>query len=182
MSKQVIEDTSKFLSYVLRHEPQAIGLELDSEGWGDIDALISGAAKNGRQLSRELIELVVEGNDKKRFALSADSRRIRAVQGHSNKAVQLQLEAKQPPAVLFHGTATRFMDSINEKGLIPGSRHHVHLSQEIDTARAVGQRYGKVVILQIDAQAMQAQGFTFYQAENGVWLTDQVPVGFIKAL
>ncbi|MDP9529428.1 RNA 2'-phosphotransferase [Pseudomonas protegens] len=182
MSKKVIEDTSKFLSYVLRHEPQAIGLELDSEGWGDIDALISGAAKGGRQLSRELIERVVEGNDKKRFALSADGQRIRAVQGHSNKTVQLQLEAKQPPAVLYHGTATRFMDSINEQGLIPGSRHHVHLSQEIDTAKAVGQRYGQVVILQIDAQAMQAQGFRFYQAENGVWLTDQVPVSFIQAL
>ncbi|MDF2395410.1 RNA 2'-phosphotransferase [Pseudomonas sp. 3MA1] len=182
MSKKVIEDISKFLSYVLRHEPQAIGLELDSQGWGDIDALISGAAKGGRQLSRELIERVVEGNDKKRFALSADGRRIRAVQGHSNKTVQLQLEAKQPPAVLYHGTATRFMESINEKGLIPGSRHHVHLSQEIDTARAVGQRYGQVVILQIDAQAMQAQGFRFYQAENGVWLTDQVPVDFIQAL
>ncbi|WP_047306498.1 RNA 2'-phosphotransferase [Pseudomonas fluorescens] len=182
MSKKVIEDISKFLSYVLRHEPQAIGLELDSQGWGDIDALISGAAKGGRQLSRELIERVVEGNDKKRFALSADGQRIRAVQGHSNKTVQLQLEAKQPPAVLYHGTATRFMESINEKGLIPGSRHHVHLSQEIDTARAVGQRYGQVVILQIDAQAMQAQGFRFYQAENGVWLTDQVPVSFIQAL
>ncbi|QNH75088.1 RNA 2'-phosphotransferase [Pseudomonas protegens] len=182
MSKKVIEDISKFLSYVLRHEPQAIGLELDSQGWGDIDALISGAAKGGRQLSRELIERVVEGNDKKRFALSADGQRIRAVQGHSNKTVQLQLEAKQPPAVLYHGTATRFMESINEKGLIPGSRHHVHLSQEIDTARAVGQRYGQVVILQIDAQAMQAQGFRFYQAENGVWLTDQVPVDFIQAL
>ncbi len=182
MSKKVIEDISKFLSYVLRHEPQAIGLELDSQGWGDIDALTSGAAKGGRQLSRELIERVVEGNDKKRFALSADGQRIRAVQGHSNKTVQLQLEAKQPPAVLYHGTATRFMESINEKGLIPGSRHHVHLSQEIDTARAVGQRYGQVVILQIDAQAMQAQGFRFYQAENGVWLTDQVPVDFIQAL
>ncbi|WP_409284355.1 RNA 2'-phosphotransferase [Pseudomonas protegens] len=182
MSKKVIEDISKFLSYVLRHEPQAIGLELDSQGWGDIDALISGAAKGGRQLSRELIERVVEGNDKKRFALSADGQRIRAVQGHSNKTVQLQLEAKQPPAVLYHGTATRFMESINEKGLIPGSRHHVHLSQEIDTARAVGQRYGQVVILQIDAQVMQAQGFRFYQAENGVWLTDQVPVDFIQAL
>ncbi|KAF0867409.1 RNA 2'-phosphotransferase [Pseudomonas sp. LD120] len=182
MSKKIIDDTSKFLSYVLRHEPQAIGLELDSEGWGDVDALISGAAKSGRQLSRELLERVIEGNDKKRFALSADGQRIRAVQGHSNKAVHLQLEARQPPAILYHGTATRFMDSINEKGLIPGSRHHVHLSREIDTARTVGQRYGQVVILQIDAQAMQTQGFRFYQAENGVWLTDQVPVDFIRAL
>ncbi|OOV90350.1 RNA 2'-phosphotransferase [Pseudomonas sp. MF4836] len=182
MSKKVIDETSKFLSYVLRHEPQAIGLELDTEGWGDIDALISGAARDGRQLSRELIAQVVDSNDKKRFSLSADGQRIRAVQGHSNKDVQLQLEARQPPAILYHGTATRFMESINQKGLIPGSRHHVHLSQDLETASAVGQRYGKVVILQIAAQDMQAQGFTFYQAENGVWLTEQVPVSFIKPL
>lgn len=182
MSKKIIDDTSKFLSYVLRHEPQAIGLELDSEGWGDIDALIGGAAQDGRALTRVLIEQVVESNDKKRFALSADGQRIRAVQGHSNNSVQLQLDEKQPPAILYHGTASRFMDSINEQGLIPGSRHHVHLSQEIETAKAVGQRYGKVVLLQIDAQAMQAQGFKFYQAENGVWLTDQVPVSFISTL
>ena len=182
MNKKTLEDASKFLSYVLRHEPQAIGLALDSEGWADIDALIAGAATEGRQLTRELIEQVVRDNDKKRFALSAGSQRIRAVQGHSSKAVQLQLEERQPPAVLYHGTATRFMDSINEKGLIPGSRHHVHLSQDIETARGVGQRYGKVVVLQIDAQAMQARGCTFYQAENGVWLTDQVPAGFITVL
>ena len=182
MSKKIIDDTSKFLSYVLRHEPQAIGLELDSEGWGDIDALIGCAAQDGRALTRALIEHVVESNDKKRFALSADGQRIRAVQGHSSNSVQLQLDEKQPPAILYHGTASRFMDSINEQGLIPGSRHHVHLSQEIETAKAVGQRYGKVVLLQIDAQAMQAQGFKFYQAENGVWLTDQVPVSFISTL
>ncbi|MCU7647898.1 RNA 2'-phosphotransferase [Pseudomonas piscis] len=179
MSKGLLETTSKFLSYVLRHEPQAIGLELDSEGWGEIDALIAGAASEGRPLTRELIEQVVRDNDKKRFTLSADGQRIRAAQGHSSKAVQLQLEERQPPAVLYHGTATRFMDSINRKGLIPGSRHHVHLSHDPDTARSVGQRYGQVVLLQVDTQAMQAQGCKFYQAENGVWLTDQVPASCI---
>ncbi|AKA21818.1 RNA 2'-phosphotransferase [Pseudomonas chlororaphis] len=182
MSKKRLDDTSKFLSYVLRHEPQAIGLELDSEGWARIDALIDGAAREGRQLTPELIAEVVASNDKKRFALSADQQRIRAVQGHSSASVNLQLAEKLPPAVLYHGTASRFMASIDEKGLIPGSRHHVHLSQDMATAEAVGQRYGKVVILKVAAQDMQAQGFKFYQAENGVWLTDHVPVDFLSPL
>lgn len=182
MSKKRLDDTSKFLSYVLRHEPQAIGLELDSEGWARVDALIDGAAREGRQLTPELIAEVVASNDKKRFALSADQQRIRAVQGHSSASVNLQLAEKQPPAVLYHGTASRFMASIDEKGLIPGSRHHVHLSQDMATAEAVGQRYGKVVILKVAAQDMQAQGFKFYQAENGVWLTDHVPVDFLSPL
>ncbi|PMY60825.1 MULTISPECIES: RNA 2'-phosphotransferase [Pseudomonas] len=182
MSKKRLDDTSKFLSYVLRHEPQAIGLLLDSEGWAEVEALIGGAAREGHQLTPELIAEVVASNDKKRFALSEDGQRIRAVQGHSSKTVNLQLAEQQPPAVLYHGTATRFIDSINEKGLIPGSRHHVHLSQDLATAETVGQRYGKVVILKVAAQDMQAQGFTFYQAENGVWLTDHVPVDFLSPL
>ena len=182
MSRKAAEEVSKFLSYVLRHEPQAIGLLLDSEGWARIDALIEGAAREGRQLTPELIAEVVASNDKKRFALSEDGQRIRAVQGHSSKTVNLQLAEQQPPAVLYHGTATRFMDSINQQGLIPGARHHVHLSQDLATAEAVGQRYGKVVILKIAAQDMQAQGYTFYQAENGVWLTDHVPVDFLSPL
>ncbi|MCP1482186.1 putative RNA 2'-phosphotransferase [Pseudomonas chlororaphis] len=182
MSRKAAEEVSKFLSYVLRHKPQAIGLQLDSEGWAEVEALIGGAAREGRQLTPELIAEVVASNDKKRFALSEDGQRIRAVQGHSSKTVSLQLAEQQPPAVLYHGTATRFMDSINEKGLIPGTRHHVHLSQDLATAEAVGQRYGKVVILKIAAQDMQAQGFKFYQAENGVWLTDHVPVDFLSPL
>ncbi|POA47781.1 RNA 2'-phosphotransferase [Pseudomonas sp. MPR-ANC1] len=182
MSKKLLDETSKFLSYVLRHEPQAIGLTLDSEGWANIEALISGAARDGRTLERALIETVVASNDKKRFSISEDGQQIRAVQGHSTKSVKLQLEAKQPPETLYHGTATRFMNSINKQGLIPGSRHHVHLSADTTTASAVGQRYGTVVILKVAARQMQEQGFKFYQAENGVWLTEQVPVRFITTL
>ncbi|RON56602.1 RNA 2'-phosphotransferase [Pseudomonas frederiksbergensis] len=182
MSKKLLDETSKFLSYVLRHEPQAIGLELDTDGWADIDALISGAARDGRTLDRQLIQQVVDSSDKKRFSISEDSQRIRAVQGHSTKTVDLQFEEKRPPATLYHGTATRFMASINEQGLIAGSRHHVHLSQEVETASAVGQRYGTVVILKVAALQMLEQGYTFYQAENGVWLTEQVPVKFITTL
>lgn len=182
MSKKLLDETSKFLSFVLRHEPQAIGLTLDSEGWANIDALIDGAARDGRTLDRALIENVVASSDKKRFSISPDGQSIRAVQGHSTKSVELQFEEKQPPETLYHGTATRFMDSINEQGLIPGSRHHVHLSQETATASAVGQRYGTVVILQVAARQMQEQGFKFYQAENGVWLTERVPAEFLSAM
>ena len=182
MSKKLLDETSKFLSFVLRHEPQAIGLTLDSEGWANIDALIDGAARDGRTLDRALIENVVASSDKKRFSISPDGQSIRAVQGHSTKSVELQFEEKQPPETLYHGTATRFMDSINEQGLIPGSRHHVHLSQETATASAVGQRYGTVVILQVAARQMQEQGFKFYQAENGVWLTERVPVEFLSTM
>ncbi|WP_085709062.1 MULTISPECIES: RNA 2'-phosphotransferase [unclassified Pseudomonas] len=182
MSKKLLDETSKFLSFVLRHEPQAIGLTLDSEGWANIDALIDGAARDGRTLDRTLIENVVASSDKKRFSISPDGQSIRAVQGHSTKSVELQFEEKQPPETLYHGTATRFMDSINEQGLIPGSRHHVHLSQETATASAVGQRYGTVVILQVAARQMQEQGFKFYQAENGVWLTERVPAEFLSTV
>ncbi|MFJ7796404.1 RNA 2'-phosphotransferase [Pseudomonas sp. NPDC096950] len=182
MSKKLLDETSKFLSYVLRHEPQAIGLELDIDGWAYIHTLISGAARDGRTLDRQLIQQVVDSSDKKRFSISDDGQRIRAVQGHSTKTVDLQFEEKRPPATLYHGTATRFMASIQEQGLIPGSRHHVHLSQEVETANAVGQRYGTVVILKVAALQMLEQGYKFYQAENGVWLTEQVPVTFITPL
>lgn len=180
MNTQTLNETSKFLSYVLRHEPQAIGLQLDSEGWADINALIAGAAKDGRRLDRALIQAVVSSNDKKRFSLSEDGQRIRAVQGHSTASVSLQHVEKIPPDTLYHGTATRFLESILQQGLIPGSRHHVHLSQEIPTAIAVGQRYGTPVVLNVDARKMHRQGFTFFQAENGVWLTKSVPVAFIR--
>lgn len=146
MSKQHAE-VSKFLSYVLRHEPHAIGLTLDREGWAEVDALIAGAQQAGRTLDVELLRAVVSSSDKKRFALSDDGRRIRAVQGHSIDTVAIQREPKQPPEFLYHGTATRFLDSILAEGLRPGERHHVHLSEDVSTATAVGQRYGKPVVL-----------------------------------
>lgn len=178
MSNQHAE-TSKFLSYVLRHEPHAIGLTLDSEGWADIDALIARAKAAGRELDFDLIQAVVSSNDKKRFALSDDNRRIRAVQGHSTDSVAIQHVAKEPPTYLYHGTATRFFDSILAEGLRPGQRHHVHLSEDIDTATAVGQRYGKPVALKVEALRMHQQGFKFFQADNGVWLTETVPAHFL---
>ncbi|TPG73969.1 RNA 2'-phosphotransferase [Pseudomonas mandelii] len=179
MNSKKLNEASKFLSYVLRHEPQSIGLQLDMEGWAEIDILIAGAAKEGCVLDRELILAVVSSSDKKRFAISNDAQYIRAVQGHSTGSVNLQYVKKEPPEYLYHGTATRFLESIQQQGLLSGSRHHVHLSQDIATATSVGQRYGTPVVLQIEALQMYQQGFNFFQAENGVWLTGHVPNFFI---
>lgn len=179
MSKQHAE-ISKFLSFVLRHRPDAIGITLDLEGWTDIAALIAAATKDGKQLDRDLIQAVVTTSDKKRFAISEDGLRIRAVQGHSTESVDINYVEQVPPEFLYHGTATRFMDAIRKDGLLPGSRQYVHLSQDEQTALAVGQRHGKPVVLKIKALLMHEQGFKFFQAENGVWLTLNVPIIFIS--
>jgi putative RNA 2'-phosphotransferase len=176
MSSRQLVDASKFLSYVLRHEPQTIGLTLDSEGWGSLEQVIAGSAQHGQPLNLALIQQVVSTSDKKRFEITSDGLRIRAVQGHSTRSVERAFDAKVPPQWLFHGTAARFLDAIQSEGLKPGERHYVHLSADEETARAVGQRYGSPVVLTINAALMHAQGHVFYQAENGVWLTDAVPV------
>jgi len=173
-------EVSKFLSYVLRHKPEAIGLTLDSEGWANIDALIQGAASDGKLLDYELIESVVDGSDKKRFAMSSDGLYIRAVQGHSTDSVDRSFPQQTPPEILYHGTATRFLESIKEQGLIAGSRQYVHLSANEETAIAVGKRYGKPTILKIEALQMHQQGFKFFLAENGVWLVSHIPYIFVK--
>lgn len=184
LSGRLVE-ASKFLSFVLRHQPEAIGVALDTDGWSNVNELIAGAARQGKQLSRALIEQVVATNNKRRFELSGDGQCIRAVQGHSTRSVQRQFEPRQPPEVLFHGTArhgtaSRFVAAIDREGLKPGSRHHVHLSADEQTARAVGIRYGLPVVLVVDAARMHAQGFVFHQAENGVWLTARVPPAFLR--
>jgi putative RNA 2'-phosphotransferase len=179
MSKQHSK-ISKFLSFVLRHKPEAIGLTLDAEGWADIYLLIACANRSGQALTRPLLQEVVESSDKKRFTVSEDGLRIRAAQGHSTQSVVIAHVEKQPPEFLYHGTATRFLDSIREQGLLPGSRHYVHLSEDEQTATAVGQRYGKPVVLKVKALFMYQQGFKFYQAENGVWLTGNVPAAYLQ--
>lgn len=172
-------ETSKFLSYVLRHNPQAIDLTLDSEGWADIATLIDGARRAGKVLDDTLLRTVVRDNDKQRFSISEDGKRIRAAQGHTTETVAISHTAITPPATLFHGTATRFIPSIMQEGLKPGQRQHVHLSDNRQTAMSVGQRYGAPVILRVAAKAMHDQGFAFYQADNGVWLTAHVPTTFL---
>jgi putative RNA 2'-phosphotransferase len=170
--------TSKFLSLVLRHKPEEIGLTLDGQGWADVEDLIDRANRRGVALTRELVERVVATNDKKRFALSADGARIRANQGHSVE-VDLGLGPRQPPEVLFHGTATRFLPGIARKGLLPGSRQYVHLSPDEPTAVTVGRRHGKPVVLRVRCGEMYRAGCAFFCAANGVWLTERVPLAFL---
>ena len=179
-SEKTLREHSKFLSLVLRHQPETIAIQLDSEGWTDVHILLQQMIKHRRPLKLvELIE-VVESSDKKRFQLSPDQNKIRAVQGHSSAQVQRENAAITPPDTLFHGTATRFVDSILEKGLISGKRHQVHLSADLVTAQKVGQRHGKVIIFILDTKQMHHDGFQFYCAENGVWLTEQVPIKYLK--
>jgi putative RNA 2'-phosphotransferase len=173
-----LKKTSKFLSLVLRHQPELIGLTLDEQGWADVAELIRLANCKNPPLTRELLQEIVATNDKQRFAFSPDGKQIRANQGHS-VTVDLALTPLTPPPVLYHGTATRFVPSIQQQGLLPGSRQQVHLSASQETARSVGQRHGKPVVLGVDALTMHEAGFAFYQADNGVWLTDAVPVEFI---
>lgn len=178
MSKQLISK-SKFLSLVLRHKPEEIGLTLDPEGWADLDELIRLSETKGVSLTREMIYEIVATNDKKRFAIDASGNRIRANQGHS-VAVDLKLAAIAPPDVLFHGTATRFLPSIRQGGLIPGSRQHVHLSSTAAIATNVGARHGKPVVLVVQSGEMHDDGYEFYCSENGVWLTNSVPLQYLE--
>jgi len=175
MNNKNIKKISKFLSLLLRHKPESIGLRLDKNGWAEIDELIE-KSKNIR-LTQALIERVVEQDDKQRFIIKGN--RIRANQGHSI-AIDLALNAVTPPEVLYHGTAMHFLDSIMKIGLTKQKRQYVHLSKEIETATHVGMRHGKVVILEVDAKRMYEEGYLFYLSENGVWLTDVVPKEFIK--
>ncbi len=169
---------SKFLSLVLRHQPELIGIVLDDAGWTDVEALLAKASAKGTSITRDELAEIVRSSDKQRFALSPDGSRIRANQGHSVE-VELDLPPTPPPAVLVHGTVDKFLDSIRTTGLVKGSRHHVHLSADLETASKVGERRGKAVLLEIRADAMADAGHVFYRSANGVWLVDHVPPEFI---
>lgn len=170
---------SRFISLVLRHKPETIGLVIDREGWADLDELITKAAGHGMTLDRQLVARIVAENDKQRFAFSPDGRRIRANQGHSVE-VDLKLPQEVPPPELFHGTADRNLESIRASGLHSGSRLHVHLSPDAETATKVGARHGRPAVLVVASGAMHADGHAFFRSENGVWLTQAVPVRFIR--
>ena len=172
---------SKFLSLVLRHNPAAANVTLDEHGWGSVEALLEGVASVGRKISHDELLEVVATSPKQRFALSEDGLRIRANQGHS-VAVDLGYEPSVPPDVLYHGTYADVVDRILTDGLKKMSRHHVHLSSDVDTATQVGARRGPPVILNIDALAMVDEGYAFFVSANGVWLTDHVPPNFITKI
>lgn len=180
MDEKAKKKLSKFLSYVLRHHPELIDLKLDNNGWANTQELIQKATRGQHVLTFEMLVEVVETNDKKRFSFSEDKSKIRANQGHSVLNIDLQLQAQIPPNILYHGTVLKFLDSIKEQGLKKGSRQHVHLSLDRETAAKVGSRRGKPVILEIDAQKMYADGYAFFCSENGVWLTEHVPIEYIN--
>lgn len=180
MDKHLVT-VSKYLAKHLRHSPQALGLTLAPGGWVNVDELLEAANHHGFRLTYDELLECVESNDKQRFALDPSGDLIRANQGHSVD-VDLQLEKRTPPGVLYHGTVERFLESILATGLNRGKRHHVHLSADLATARKVGARRGQPVILSVDAQRMHGDGHAFYVSANGVWLTDHVPVRYLSRM
>lgn len=170
---------SKLLSYILRHNPGEAGIELDKQGWAPVDQLLNYLINKGENINLDLLKHIVATNSKKRFSFNNDHTMIRASQGHSIE-VDLNYAPSTPPAQLYHGTIKEFVPAILEKGLNKMERHHVHLSKDIETAKQVGGRRGKPVVLTINSLAMNEKGFLFYLSDNGVWLTDHVPPGFIS--
>jgi putative RNA 2'-phosphotransferase len=173
MDEKRTKHISKFMSLVLRHQPDKIGIVLGPSGWTGIEELLNAMCRHGFPLTRVELDHVVATNDKRRFAISEDGRRIRASQGHSVD-IELDYAPADPPEILYHGTVERNLASIREKGLVKGNRHHVHLSPDRETAIKVGQRYGRPVVLCVQAGAMYRDGYCFYRSDNGVWLTDEV--------
>jgi putative RNA 2'-phosphotransferase len=171
---------SKFLSLILRHQPETVGIVLDPAGWVDVAVLLDALAAHGRPMRRSELDQVVAENDKKRFAFDDGGTRIRASQGHS-VSVDLGYTDAEPPPLLFHGTHPSVLDAIRREGLRPMQRHDVHLSPVRETAARVGARRGRPVVLTVDATRMSADGHRFRVSANGVWLTDAVPPQYLGA-
>lgn len=178
MPKDKSTKISKFLSLVLRHQPELIGITLDSAGWVPVSELLQACHTHGEPLTLDELHQVVASSDKQRFSFSEDGQKIRANQGHS-VPVDLGYAPAIPPSTLYHGTVEKFLPSIKEEGLKKGSRHHVHLSPDEETAKRVGSRRGKPLILQVESGRMQQSGYEFFQSANGVWLTEHVPPEFL---
>ncbi|KIA93394.1 RNA 2'-phosphotransferase [Pedobacter kyungheensis] len=178
MDEKITKGISKFLSFVLRHSPETIGLSLDENGWANVDELLQKSSRDGKILTIEMLTHVVESNDKKRFAFNNDKTKIRASQGHSIE-IELNLMAVTPPEQLYHGTVAKYLEGIKKEGLLKMSRQHVHLSKDKETAVKVGSRRGLAQILTVNAGEMHRAGFQFFLSDNGVWLTDSVPENYI---
>ena len=171
------ERVGRFISLILRHKPEVIGIKLDPHGWAQVDELIAGVAKT-RYFDREMLEQIVKEDPKQRYSFNLDKTKIRANQGHSIQ-VDVELEEKIPPDILWHGTGEKYVKSIDQIGLISKKRLYVHLSGDRETAKVVGSRHGKAVIYQVNAKAMKEDGYLFYLSVNGVWLTEKVPVSYL---
>lgn len=174
-----IQCLSVFLSLVLRHKPDAAGIQLDEHGWANVNELIDGVNSTGRRIDRESLERIVVTDEKGRYSFNEDKTLIRANQGHS-VVVDVELKEQEPPEFLYHGTAERFMENILTKGLKPMNRLYVHLSKDKETAVKVGKRHGKPVILKVHSGKMYKAGNKFYLSENGVWLTKSVSAEYFS--
>ena len=178
MDKHETKRLSKFLSLILRHQPEKVGITLDENGWVEIATLLDGICKSGRNVTRRQLEQVVKSNDKQRFSISDDNQRIRAKQGHS-VAVELGYQPTKPPKTLCHGTPIKYMELIRQGGLKKMQRHHVHMHADDKLAKEVGGRRGQPVLLIIRSLEMHEEGYEFFVTNNEVWLTDHVPPQYI---
>ena len=177
-----IKNTSKFISLILRHKPETICISIDEHGWADVQELIDGinASDSGR-LDVDLLEEIVRTDEKQRYSFNEDHTLIRANQGHSIP-VDVELEEKTPPDILWHGTGEKYVSSIDVQGLRSKGRLYVHLSSDVETAKKVGSRHGKPVIYAIDCRKMTEDGYAFYLSANQIWLIKKVPVEYLKKL
>ena len=173
--------TGKFLVYILRHNPASCGIELDENGWADVNGFLTGVQKSGKFINFTMLEEIVQTDYKGRFEFNSDKSKIRATYGHS-LPVDLELQPEIPPDILYHGTAEKFLGSIRQFGLIKKSRNFVHLSPDKSVAEKVGKRHDKPVILDIYTGQMAKVGYKFYQSASGIWLTESVPIKYIAAL
>ena len=173
-----LNETSKYISLILRHKPETIGITLDEHGWANVDELIAGIAKT-QSFDMAMLEEIVATDNKQRYSFNEEHTLIRANQGHS-VPVDVELKEIVPPEILYHGTGEKYVASIDEQGLIPKSRLYVHLSKDEETAVNVGKRHGKPVVYKVHSGDMQKDGYVFYQSVNGVWLTKSVPVKYLE--
>ena len=173
-------EVSKFISLILRHKPETIGISLDEHGWANVDELIAGISKTS-PINMEVLEEIVATDNKKRYSFNEDHTLIRANQGHSIP-VDVELKKVAPPEILYHGSAEKFEKSIDEQWLIPKSRLYVHLSKDYETAVNVGRRHGKPVIYKVKSGLMDQDGIELFLSENGVWLTKAVPVKYLEKM
>lgn len=169
--------TSRYISLILRHKPEAIGITLDEHGWADVDELIAGVSRT-HPLTMKLLEEIVRTDEKQRYSFNGDKTLIRANQGHSIP-VDVELPELEPPAILYHGTGQKYVPSIDRQGLLPKSRLYVHLSADEDTAVKVGRRHGPPIVYKVQAGKMSEDGYLFYRSVNGVWLTKEVPIEYL---
>ena len=175
-----LKEISKFISLILRHKPEAVGIELDEHGWANVNELIEGISKQ-YNFNMEMLEQIVKTDEKQRYSFNDDKSLIRANQGHSIP-VDVELEKIEPPEYLWHGTGEKYVPSIDKQGLIPKSRLFVHLSSDKETAKIVGKRHGKPFLYKIKSKEMWQNGYEFFLSKNGVWLTKEVPVSFLIKL